>query len=204
MLDTESWVIIDTETTGLRQPIYPVEIAAQRMLGWRPDGAAFRALLDFDVPIEPGAEAIHGYSREYLKANGAKPADAIRLFLAYAAEQPLVAYNMNFDWDRVLVPTLRRLRIRSKLKPGFCALKLARNLAPTLPDFKLQTVIKRFCIAQTQEHRATGDVELVIAFLAEHVAPHLAKNGVHGFDRVTLCSEGQLPVPPLDPRLRRF
>jgi DNA polymerase-3 subunit epsilon len=28
------WLIIDTETTGLFDPIYVIEVAAQRMHGW--------------------------------------------------------------------------------------------------------------------------------------------------------------------------
>ena len=30
------WLLIDTETTGLTQPIHAVEIAAQNMEGWKP------------------------------------------------------------------------------------------------------------------------------------------------------------------------
>jgi DNA polymerase-3 subunit epsilon len=35
------WCIIDTETTGLRALIFVVEIAAQRMRGWVPEGLPF-------------------------------------------------------------------------------------------------------------------------------------------------------------------
>ncbi len=62
----EPWLIVDTETDGVRWPIHAVEIAAQRMRGWRRGGEPFSILLNHDVPIDPGAQAIHGYSREYL------------------------------------------------------------------------------------------------------------------------------------------
>src|SRR4051794_4848741 len=107
----EPWCIVDTETTGLYQPIFAVEIAAQRMKGWERAGEPFRVLLNHDVPIEPAAEMLHGYSREYLRANGMKPQAAHALFHDYAAGLPLVAYNLGYDWDRVLVPEYRYLAV---------------------------------------------------------------------------------------------
>lgn len=199
MLDTDSWVILDTETTGLKRPVYPVEIAAQRMLGWQPDGPPFRALLNFDVPIEPMAQQIHGYSREYLRANGASPAEALCSFLEYAHGDLLVAYNLQYDCATVLAPTLNRMRVQVPLRPGFCALNLARTVTPSLPNFKLHTVMTAFGLADRQEHHALSDVGLVAQFLCGFVGPHLKRSGVHGFEQVALCSEGKLPVPPLVP-----
>ena len=197
MFDTDSWVILDTETTGFGHPVYPVEIAAQRMLGWCPHGAPFRVLVDFDVPIEPAAERVHGYSRDYLRSNGCKPDEALAVFLNYVGKSPVVAYNLNYDCGTVLAPTIRRMRIRPQLLPGFCALDLTRNVVPLLPNFKLKTVVKAFGIAQKQEHHAAGDVALVVRLLCEYIGPHLAQSGVQGFEQIASCSVGKLNVPPL-------
>jgi DNA polymerase III epsilon subunit-like protein len=197
MFDTDSWVILDTETTGFHHPVYPVEIAAQRMLGWCPHGAPFRVLVNFDVPIEPGAEKVHGYSRDYLRSNGRKPDEALAGFLTYVGKSPVVAYNLNYDCGTVLAPTIRRMGMRSQLLPGFCALDLTRNVVPLLPNFKLKTVIKTFGISQKQEHNAAGDVTLVVRLLCEFIGPHLAQSGVQGFERIATCSVGRLRVPPL-------
>jgi hypothetical protein len=35
-----TWILLDTETTGLAAPIFVVELAAQRMRGWQADGEA--------------------------------------------------------------------------------------------------------------------------------------------------------------------
>lgn len=203
MFDTDAWVIIDTETTGLRRPVYPVEIAAQRMMGWRADGAPFRALVNFDVPIDPMAQHVHGYSREFLRSNGLDPKDAIGSFLDYVKGAPVVAYNLRYDYDTVLCPTLGRMGFRSKLPMGFCAMMLTRNVVAPLRDFKLKTVIKALGIAQRQNHDALGDVDLVVSLLSDVIGPYLAKNGVQGFPRVALCSEGKLAVPPLAPSRAR-
>jgi len=42
MRDNDQWVIIDTETTGLLNPVWAVEIASQKMQGWKVDGESFR------------------------------------------------------------------------------------------------------------------------------------------------------------------
>ena len=110
MHPTDQWTIVDTETTGLSQPVYAVEIAAQRMRGWAPDGAPFQVLLNHEVPIDPAAEAVHGYSRAHLRRHGQDPRTAHAAFRSYAGDFPLVAYNLGFDWDRVLRPEYQRGR----------------------------------------------------------------------------------------------
>jgi len=51
MRDNDQWVIIDTETTGLSTPVWAVEIAAQKMQGWKVDGEPFRMLLNHNFDI---------------------------------------------------------------------------------------------------------------------------------------------------------
>jgi DNA polymerase III epsilon subunit-like protein len=199
MHSLDRWIILDTETTGLRDPIYPVEIAAQVMSGWKPSGEPFRVLINFDVPIEPAAEKIHGYSREYLNQHGLPPNNALAMFLDYAGALPIVAYNLTYDCNRVLSPTLDRINTRTQLTPGFCALNLTRHVVPTLPDFKLKTVIQTFGLAENQSHHANDDVRLLAQFLSEYIGPHLLKSEVVGFSKVAACAKGSIIVPPLTP-----
>lgn len=198
MHDLDRWVVVDTETTGIGNPIYPVEIAAQLMSGWTPAGEPFRVLVNFDVPIEPIAEKMHGYSRDYLREHGMSPTEALSRFLEYAGSAPVVAYNMPYDLGRVLIPTLQRAGYTTSVLPGFCALNLTRRVVTGLPDFKLKTVIKSFALAKEQVHHAGDDVRLVVRFLSDHLGPHLQNCEVCGFERVAACSEGTIPVAPLE------
>jgi DNA polymerase III epsilon subunit-like protein len=200
MRTSEKWVILDTETTGLRAPICPVEIAAQRMCEWQPFGDPFRVLVNFDVPIDARAQAVHGYSREYLLRHGLSPRQAIASFLDYVADYPLVAYNLNFDADRVLIPTLQRMQVPCRMRMGFCAMKLARCVVPHLENHKLETVARAFDIAGTQLHHASDDVNLVVRLFSDHLGPHFDRNGISGLDRVVSCAKGLLRVPPLTPK----
>lgn len=197
MKEGESWVVLDTETTGIRNPVYPIEIAAQMMQGWNPVGPPARVLVNFDVPIEPIAEKMYGYSREYLRRFGMKPAEAMSTVLEYVGSSPVVSYNLAYDWNRVLAPTVQRMRLKCRLQVGFCALKLARNVVQGVRDFKLSTLIKAFQLAEKQVHHAEDDVCAVVRFLAEYLGPHFQDSQIIGFEYVAQCAEGKRLVPPL-------
>lgn len=198
MNDSDQWIIVDTETTGIRNPVWPVEIAAQTMTGWKPTGTRFRVLLNFDAPIEPFAEDLHGYSQPYLRQNGLEPTVGIGMLLQYAGGCPVVSYNLAFDGSRVLEPTLERIGVTSKIRLGFCALGLARNTIWGLPNYKLETVAKTLGIVSEQTHHAGDDVEIVVRLLSNHLAPHFRQLGISGFASIAACATGHTSVPPIN------
>ena len=110
MKNTE-WVILDTETTGFSAPIFVVELAAQKMKGWEPDGLPFRYLLNHGTDIPPEAARVHGYAREILERDGDPPEEVYAAFARYVGNRPLVAYNLPYDLDKVLLPEWERLGI---------------------------------------------------------------------------------------------
>jgi DNA polymerase III alpha subunit (gram-positive type) len=193
------WMIIDTETTGLNDPVYPIEIAAQPMHGWEPEGEPFRVLINFDVPIEPAAVRIHKYTRNYLRRQGSPPQEALEGFRQFAGSLPLAAYNLAFDWDKVIVPTFKRMDMPNTMQAGFCVLNLVRNVVPRLYNYRLITVLKVFGIAEKQKHHALDDVDVVVRLLRDKIGPHLRCHNVNGFEDMKRCAQGRLKVPPLMP-----
>jgi len=189
----EHWLIVDTETDGLSQPIHAVEIAAQRMCGWEPEGKPFQILLNYDVPIDPSAEAVHGYSRGYLRKHGADPIEAHNLFHEYAQDLPIVAYNLSFDWDRVLLPEYSRLRLPASGSKGFCALTLSRRTIPESPNYKLETLKQFFSISTGRSHRGRNDVETLVRLMTDIIKPRLINGGIEGFVAIQKFSR-QTPV----------
>src|ERR1035441_3127782 len=97
-----TWILLDTETTGLSAPIFVVELAAQRMLGWEPDGEAFRKLLNQNVDVPAEASRVHGYTRKILERDGEAPLQVYREFAEYADDLPLVSFNLEYDLGEVL------------------------------------------------------------------------------------------------------
>lgn len=163
MLNTE-WIILDTETTGFASPIFVVELAAQRMRGWEPDGLPFRRMLNHGTAIPPEASRVHGYTREILERDGDTPRNVYHDFAAYVGKRPVAAYNLAYDWDDVLVPEWNRLGLSPCGSRGLCLMQIARRLLDPVPsgNCKLQSLRQYYNLPARGAHTALGDVETVI------------------------------------------
>ena len=177
-MNDADWVLIDTETTGLTAPIIVVELAAQRMRGWEPQGAPFRRLLNQNADISPEASRVHGYTREILERDGEPAIDVYRDFATYTGDRPIVSYNLKYDLEDVLKPEWRRLGIKPIGTEGFCALRLAQRLLDPVPagNCKLQTLRQFYRLPERGAHTAMGDVETVIDLLGEVLQPIAARS----------------------------
>jgi DNA polymerase III epsilon subunit-like protein len=202
-MNSSNWLLIDTETTGLRKPIYCVEIAAQMMKGFETVGDPFQVLLNHDVPIDPTAEAIHGYTREYLRKNGKNPNSAYEAFRSYAQELQMVSYNLSFDWGRVLEPEYSRLNIAPIGQPAFCALTLARRCIYEADNHRLETLRNLFFPdAIGLAHRAAEDVRTTVRLLREVIWPRLESAGISKLDDIAQFSR-ETPIALCVARIRQ-
>ena len=89
-MNGKNWILLDTETTGLSAPIFVVELAAQRMYGWQPEGEPFGKLLNQNEDIPAEASRVRGYTREILERDGEPTQQVYRAFAEYAGSRPLV------------------------------------------------------------------------------------------------------------------
>lgn len=187
------WVLLDTETNGLRAPIYVVELAAQRMVGWEPDGEPFRRLLNQNVSIPQEASRVNGYTREILERDGDPALDVYADFRRYAGTLPLVSYNLAYDLDRVLLPEWQRLDIAPIGQRGFCALELARRLLDpaSAGNCKLQTLRQFYYLPERGAHTALGDVQTVIDLLSNVLQPLAQKRNLLTFEAIRKFTESR-------------
>jgi len=111
------------------------------MRGWKPIGEPFRRLLNHNKDIPPEASRMHGYTREILERDGEPPQQVYSEFREYAGGLPVVSCNIEFDWDRVLVPEWHRLGI-SPIggvvcvpcdSPNGCLIRCQRGTASSKP-----------------------------------------------------------------------
>ena len=94
-MDGTSWILLDTETTGLKAPVYVVDLAAQRMRGWAPEGEPFCRMLNHGIGIPPEASRVNGYTREILERDGEPPLEVYGAFADYVGDRPLVSYHLS-------------------------------------------------------------------------------------------------------------
>ena len=179
-----TWVIIDTETDGLLDPIHVVEIAAQRMDGWDPVGEKFRVLLNHGVPIPPEATAVHGYTTEFLRQHGEDPFVAHGRFREFAGGLPLVAHNLSFDWNRALFQEWLRLGLEPIGQRGFCTLMLSRRLVDECKSYRLDALREAFQLSNNDAHRAFGDVGALVELFGRVFRSRLEATGLDTFELI--------------------
>ncbi len=181
------WVLLDTETTGFKAPIYVVELAAQTMRGWMPEGPPFQRLLNHNADIPPEASRVNGYTREILERDGEPPIDVYQAFADYVDGRPLVAYNLRYDLDNVLRPEWQRLGISPIGCPGFCALRLTQRLLDPVPagNHKLQTLRQFYRLPQRGAHTALGDVETVVDLMQQVLRPLAEARGLDTWEAIS-------------------
>ena len=180
------WILLDTETTGFSKPVSAVELAAQKMRGWEKDGEPFRYLLNHGCAIPAEALRVNGYTREILERDGSPPEEVYRDFAAYAGSLPVVAFNLEYDWNEVLLPEWQRLGISQIGVQGFCALKLAQRLLDPVPagNCKLQTLRQYYRLPEHGAHTALGDVLTVIDLMQQVLRPLAAKRGLDTWEKI--------------------
>jgi DNA polymerase-3 subunit epsilon len=190
MLNSE-WIILDTETTGLAAPIFAVELAAQRMRGWLPDGPPLRRMLNHGTEIPPEASRVHGYTREILERDGEPPTEVYRDFDRYVGERPVAAYNLAYDWDDVLLPEWRRLGLSPCGRRGLCLMNLAQRLLDPVPagNCKLQTLRQYYNLPTRGAHTALGDVETVIDLVSVVLRPLADARGLNSWQHLCRFAE---------------
>ncbi|MCL4180164.1 MAG: 3'-5' exonuclease [Verrucomicrobia bacterium] len=182
MKTDETWAVLDIEASGMKRPLYAIEIAAQRMRGYEPDGMSFRVLLNHGVPIPLEGQALHGYTQDYLRQHGQDPRLAHELLREYLAGRPVVSHNLAMKWDRVLVPEFARLGIPPAGLRGFCALTLARRVLPETSSFSLSALNKRYKLVDGNLRGAAPDVEAVVKLFQHWFGPRLTAAGIVGFE----------------------
>jgi DNA polymerase III epsilon subunit-like protein len=139
------------------------------------------------------AESLHGYSREYLRQHGEDPKKAHLAFHEYARELPLVAYNISFDWNRVLEPEYKRLNLLQTGTKGFCAMTLARRVINETDNHRLETLKDYFKLSTEQSHKGLNDVAVVVSLFSKIFKDRLTAAGIVGFNNIAAFSK-KVPV----------
>jgi DNA polymerase III epsilon subunit-like protein len=145
-------IVLDFETTGLQPGYRPVEIAWLEFDSLYKVSQSVTSLIDPQIPIEPGAQKVHGISSEMLAGM-----PTLEEFLQgehadkFADEHVLVvAHNAAFDLP-MFAPFCKKAT-------SLCTMRLAQALYPTAENHKLQTLASMFAVDVEPTHRAMADV----------------------------------------------
>ena len=159
-------IVLDTETTGLEpeQGHRIIEIGCVEMINRRLTGRTFHHYLNPERDIDPGAQEVHGLSREFLSD---KPlfGDVADEFLEFVGDAELVIHNAPFDvgfLDAELTRLERELPAMQVLCPVLDTLVLAREMHPGQRN-SLDALCRRYQVDNSQRelHGALLDARIL-------------------------------------------
>lgn len=151
------WVVLDTETTGLR----PGEDRIIEFSGCLMEAGktldTFTTLINPKCELPPHITRITGITEAELKSARSFRAVARRIS-AFIGENPVVGHNAKFDVDFL---TAEFARAGTTWTCNYIdTVDMARDAFPGMKNYKLNTLIKEFgLLDHAQEHRAESDVE---------------------------------------------
>ncbi len=160
LLRDAEFVVVDTETTGLRPGFDRViEVAGVRLRNGEIVGS-FQSLINPERRIPPFIVKFTGIAPEML-VDAPKAAEILPDFLQFIEGAVLVGHNLSFDLNFLA----REAQLLGRIFPdeGLDTILLARRLLPGLKRFKLDMVADYLKIPASNRHRAMGDTQVTAA-----------------------------------------
>ena len=178
-LDTE-FIAFDIETTGLNAiNDRMTEIGAVLFSGSEVK-EVFNTFVNPQMHIPAEVTELTGI-RDSDVAGAPLEDEAMRLFLRFAGDRPLIAHNAHFDVG-FMAAASRRHGIR--FSPVFLdTLALSQALLPELKRFKLDTVSNHLGLPKFNHHRASDDA-MVVARMMGKFLPMLTAQGARTVDDI--------------------
>lgn len=161
-VDERRWVVLDVEASGLdaaRDRLLAIAAVAVDVSGARP---CIRLDDSFEVVLRQGEAALdkpnillHGIGVA-AQRDGAEPCAALRSFIAWLGQSPLLAFHAAYD------ATLIRRALQEQLgeqlaQPWVDLADVAQVLHPQAPQRSLDDWLERFDIVCLQRHQAAAD-----------------------------------------------
>ena len=155
----ENYTVIDLETTGLQTASDAIiEYGALRVR----DGATaeeLSILVQCETPLPAVITELTGIQDADLQ-QGKEAEEALKAFLEFIGNDPLVGHNISFDMEFLRAACKRQ---GLPIPANHCTdlMQLARRKLSRVANYKLLTLAQHFQLADQVEHRALPDCRLI-------------------------------------------
>lgn len=152
---SQNFVAIDIETTGL-SPDYDeiIELGAAKYL----DGQlvdTFDSLVKPQNPIDDFISSLTGITNDMLR--DAEPLEIVLpQYINFIGNMLVVGHNVNFDIN-FIYDECERCGLSSFDNDFVDTMRLSRRMYKDLPNHKLDTVARHFCLPERSAHRGLND-----------------------------------------------
>ena len=156
---TNSYVIIDIETTGLKASEDEIiELAALKIIdGMETD--SFSCLVQSEKKLPSPITQLTGITQELLDSQGKKLQLGLKDFLDFIGEEKIICHNLSFDMT-FLQKACRKFGYPVIKNLSEDTVKIARKKIEDVSDYKLATLASHFGF-EAQKHRALEDCRLL-------------------------------------------
>ncbi len=157
----QTFIAFDTETTGLWAPANRlVELAGVKFQLGKDRIDTFQSLINPERPIPEEVIGIHGITDE-LVADAPLVKPVLERFIEFCEDDSiLIAHNALFDISFISCE-LERVGLKFGGNLILDTVDIFHRLYPGRMSYSLLSLVSQFHIAQTQEHRALEDAQLV-------------------------------------------
>ncbi len=178
-LDTE-FVAFDIETTGLNAMNDRMTEIGAVIFSGSEIKEVFNTFVDPQMHIPTEVTELTGI-RDSDVAGAPLEDEAMRMFIAFAGDRPIIAHNAHFDVGFMSAASRRH---GIKFSPVFLdTLTLSQALLPELKRFKLDTVSNHLGLPKFNHHRASDDA-MVVARMMGKFLPMLSAQGARTVDDI--------------------
>lgn len=152
----KSCIVLDLETTGLQPRTDRIlEIGALKIEDGQ-ETDSYHVLINPQMQIPYRIQELTGISQAMAEAGG-DPEEALRGFLDFCGELPLLGHNIMFDYSFVKHKAVN-LGLTFE-KEAVDTLKIARKVLPDLASRSLAALCRHYRIDQGNAHRALDDTK---------------------------------------------
>jgi DNA polymerase III epsilon subunit len=192
-LSDVSFVILDTETTGLNPAFGDkiIEIALLKVRN-REIIDRFESFINPGRPISPGASAINGITDEMVKFSPYFT-QIVDQILAFIQDSVLVIHNAKFDLG-FIASQLHLAKLSFPSNPVLDTIRLAKQAYPNLVSYSLGNLAGALDIVPEHLHRAMDDVEIT-ARVFNKILTELGSRNITSLEDLLALQGGSIPFP---------
>lgn len=195
-LDGETFVVLDTETTGLHvsRGDRIVSFGAVKVQGGvvgRGPADTLDQLIDPERDIPASASRIHGiYPRDV--RGQPKIREVEHRLATFIGDACIAGHNIDFDYGFIkrIIPG-SELRLKFRVNPVIDTLPLSIALRPELGDYDLGALCAHFGIAEKDRHTALGDSLMTAQLLVKLIEEARQQRCAHVGDLLKLMKNAR-------------
>lgn len=155
----ETYVVIDVETSGLNPEEHEIIELGAILVEAHEIKERFSVLVRPQTDITPKIEEITGISNVLLREEGEQISVAMRKFIDFLNNYPVVSHNIEFDY-RFLRKACANCNLPLFSNRLIDTLPLSKRMVKQVTNYKLITLAKHFEIEITKLHRSLADCEI--------------------------------------------